>query len=101
MGNNLIPVTSTIALKDPPFRPLKRGCYAEFWYTIWTDSALRPTALKVALVVGSLLFAMNHGSAVLRGEMICERWLIGLITYLSALYGQYPWTALNAIATQN
>jgi len=38
-----------------------------FWYTTWTDPALRPT-LKVALVVGSLLFAINHGSAVLRGK---------------------------------
>jgi len=35
----------------------------------------------VALVVGSLLFAINHGSAVLRGEMTRERWL-RLFTYL-------------------
>lgn len=54
----------------------------KFCYTIWTDSALRPTALKMALVVGSLLFAMNHGGAVLRGEMTRERWLMGLFSYL-------------------
>ncbi|MDV2997505.1 MAG: hypothetical protein N4J56_007210 [Chroococcidiopsis sp. SAG 2025] len=54
----------------------------KFCYTIWTDSALRPDALKVALVVGSLLFAINHGGAVLRGEMTRERWLMGLFTYL-------------------
>jgi hypothetical protein len=73
----------------------------KFWYTIWTDSALRPTALKVALVVGSLLFAMNHGSAVLHGEMTRERWLDGANHLLGALYGQYSWTVLNLIATQN
>jgi len=48
----------------------------------------------VALVVGSLLFAINHGSAVLR-EMTRERWLMGLVPY-----GQYSWTVLNPIATQ-
>ncbi|MBD2309594.1 nitrate/nitrite transporter NrtS [Chroococcidiopsis sp. FACHB-1243] len=54
----------------------------KFCYTVWTDSALRPNDLKVALVVGSLLFAINHGGAVLRGEMTRERWLMGLFTYL-------------------
>lgn len=54
----------------------------KFCYTTWTDPALRPTALKVALVVESLLFAINHGSAVLRGQITHERWLMGLFTYL-------------------
>ncbi len=65
----------------------------KFCYTTWTDPALQPTALKVALVVGSLLFAINHGSVVLRGEMTRERWLMGLFTYLVpytvSIHGQY------------
>jgi hypothetical protein len=65
----------------------------KFFYTAWTDPVLRPTALKVALIVGSLLFTINHGSAVIRGEMTRERWLMGLITYLVpytvSMHGQY------------
>ena len=46
------------------------------------DPTLMPTALKVSAVVGSLLFAINHGEAVARGQMTCNRWLSGLLTYL-------------------
>ncbi|MCC5670833.1 nitrate/nitrite transporter NrtS [Nostoc sp. CHAB 5784] len=53
----------------------------KFCYTIGTDPALRPTALKVALVIESLLFAINHGSAVLRREITHEGWLMGLLGY--------------------
>ena len=65
----------------------------KLFYIAWTNPVLRPTALKVALVVGSLLFAINHGSAVLRGEMTPERWLMGLFTYLVpytvSIHGQH------------
>ncbi|WP_446877957.1 nitrate/nitrite transporter NrtS [Phormidesmis sp. 146-33] len=85
-----------VRLEDAMLKTLK------FWYTVWTDSALRPTALKVALVVGSLLFAMNHGSAVLREEMTCERWLMGLITYLVpytvSIHGQYSTRSRHRIS---
>ncbi len=46
------------------------------------DPKLAPTAVRVALVVGSLLFTINHGSALAKGEMTRTRWLSGLITYL-------------------
>lgn len=46
------------------------------------DPTLAPTALRVALVVGSLLFSINHGAAVAKGEMNRMRWLSGLITYV-------------------
>jgi len=75
-----------------------------FCCTIWTDPALRPTALKVALVVGSLLFAINHGSAVLR-EMTRERWLMGLFTYLVpytvSIHGQYQPDTELALPAEN
>ncbi|NEQ38262.1 MAG: hypothetical protein F6K40_19140 [Okeania sp. SIO3I5] len=41
-----------------------------------------PTALKVAVVVGSILFIINHGSALVKGKMNLERWSSGLLTYL-------------------
>ncbi|GAB4531841.1 MAG: hypothetical protein Tsb0014_15750 [Pleurocapsa sp.] len=54
---------------------------------------LAPTALKVSLVVGSVLFTINHGAALLRGEMTRDRWLSGLFTYLIPysvnIHGQY------------
>ena len=46
------------------------------------DRKLAPSAVKVALVVGSVLFTINHGSALAKGEMTKNRWLAGLITYL-------------------
>ncbi|NEO39540.1 MAG: hypothetical protein F6J90_25680 [Moorea sp. SIOASIH] len=52
-----------------------------------------PTALKVALVVGSVLFVINHGSALLQGQMNRERWISGgltyMIPYLVNIHGQY------------
>lgn len=46
------------------------------------DPKLAPSAVKVALIVGSVLFTINHGSALLKGEMTRARWFSGLITYL-------------------
>jgi hypothetical protein len=48
----------------------------------WINPIFRPTALKVSLIVGSVLFAINHGAAVIEGEMSIERWLGAAITYL-------------------
>lgn len=42
----------------------------------------RVTAIRVALFVGTLLFSINHGSALLDGDMSRDRWLSGLLTYL-------------------
>ncbi len=39
------------------------------------------TAVRVALVVGSLLFVINHGAAVASGRMSRDRWLAVLLTY--------------------
>lgn len=46
------------------------------------DPKLAPSAAKVALVVGSVLFTINHGSALVKGEMTKARWMSGLITYI-------------------
>lgn len=46
------------------------------------DRNLMPTAFKVAIAVGSLLFVINHGAACLQGEMTRSRWMAGALTYL-------------------
>ncbi|MBD2346031.1 nitrate/nitrite transporter NrtS [Anabaena subtropica FACHB-260] len=52
-----------------------------------------PTALKVAVVVGSILFAINHGSALLTGNMGRDRWISAILTYVVPyfvnIHGQY------------
>ena len=42
----------------------------------------RITALRVALFVGTLLFTINHGRAVMNNEMSGDRWVSGLMTYM-------------------
>lgn len=52
-----------------------------------------PTGLKTAIFVGTLLFAINHGSALWHREMTRDRWLAVLLTYLMPylvnVHGQY------------
>jgi hypothetical protein len=57
------------------------------------DKKMMPTALKVSLVVGSLLFCINHGAAVVKGQMNHERCISAALTYLVPyfvnIHGQY------------
>ena len=59
------------------------------------DQEFMPTGLKTVLVVGSLLFLINHGAAFWRGEMNLERWASALLSYLMpylvSVYGQYAY----------
>lgn len=59
------------------------------------DPDFVPTGLKTALFVGSLLFLINHGPALLRREMTHERWVSTVVTYtmpyLVNVYGQYSY----------
>lgn len=68
-------------------KPLKDYCAA------LVDENLMPTALKVAAMVGSLLFLINHDTAVVQGKMTRDRWISGLLTYLVPygvnIHGQY------------
>lgn len=43
---------------------------------------LAPCAIRVALIVGTLLFAINHGSALMRGKMTRDRWASAVLTYI-------------------
>jgi hypothetical protein len=55
-----------------------------------------PTGVKVAIVVGTLLFVINHGNALVSGRMSRDRWVSALLTYLVPyvvnVHGQYTST---------
>lgn len=57
------------------------------------NPSLAPTAIRVALVIGTLLFAINHGAALLKGQMNTDRWLSAGLTYIVPycvnIHGQY------------
>ncbi len=57
------------------------------------DRHFMPAALRVALVVGTLLFAINHGGAAVRGQMTSGRWgsagLTYVVPYLVSVHGQF------------
>lgn len=59
----------------------------------WSGPKFRPTALRVALVVGSVLFIMNHGNAAINGKMSRDRWMAAFLTYLVpytvSIHGQF------------
>ncbi|MCT7972186.1 nitrate/nitrite transporter NrtS [Laspinema olomoucense] len=52
-----------------------------------------PTALKVALFVGTILFLINHGKAFFNGQMDPDRWIsAGLsycVPYMVNIHGQF------------
>lgn len=63
------------------------------YFSSLIDRDLVPGAAKVALVVGTLLFSINHGPALVNGKMTPNRWLAGLLTYAVPysvnIHGQY------------
>jgi len=52
----------------------------------------RKTAFRVALIIGTVLFSINHGSAMLANEMSRDRWLAAIFTYcvpfMVSIHGQ-------------
>lgn len=63
------------------------------YFASLVNPKLAPTALKVAVIIGSILFAINHGSAVLQGKMTRDRWISGgltyIVPYLVNIHGQF------------
>lgn len=53
----------------------------------------RVTAIRVALVVGTALFFINHGTALANKKMNRNRWISGFLTYgvpyLVSIHGQH------------
>lgn len=54
-------------------------------------------AVRVAVVVGTVLFVINHGTAVRSGTMTRTRWISAALTYLVpygvSIHGQYMGSA--------
>ena len=46
------------------------------------NPAFMGTGIRVAVVVGSILLAINHGNALINGKMTHNRWMAALLTYL-------------------
>ncbi|MBV5262113.1 hypothetical protein FLX56_27350 [Synechococcus moorigangaii CMS01] len=46
------------------------------------DRTIHITAIRVALIVGTLLFSINHGSALVGGTMTRTRWISAGLTYV-------------------
>ncbi|MBO9997987.1 MAG: nitrate/nitrite transporter NrtS [Cyanobacteria bacterium SID2] len=57
------------------------------------DRDFRPTAICVALIVETILFSINHGTALVKRKMTVDRWISGVLTYLVPyavnIHGQY------------
>ena len=57
------------------------------------DPKLVPTALKVALIVGTVLLLINHGHALLQGQMTRDRWVSAhlsyFVPYVVNIHGQF------------
>ncbi|ABA24396.1 conserved hypothetical protein [Trichormus variabilis ATCC 29413] len=71
----------------------KKISFLKGYFASLIEPKFVPTALKVAVVVGSILFIINHGSALLQGNMGRDRWISAGITYLVPyfvnIHGQY------------
>lgn len=52
-----------------------------YWQSL-RDPHYAPTALRVALVIGTLLFTINHGVALWQGQMTRQRWFSAALTYV-------------------
>jgi hypothetical protein len=64
----------------------------DFWSSLF-DRKFFPTALRVALVVGTILLMINHGHALLTGQMTGEHWISAVLTYcvpyIVNIHGQF------------
>jgi hypothetical protein len=63
--------------------------FLEFMQPLMTPK-FAPTALQVALMIGTLLLAINHGAALVQGKMTRSRWASDLV---SSLWCEYSRTA--------
>lgn len=67
--------------------------FVKGYFASLVEPKLVKTAVKVALIVGSILFMINHGSALWQGKMSRERWISAAISYLVPycvnIHGQY------------
>ncbi len=69
---------------------------AGHWLAVACQPEIMLRSAKVALVVGTLLAAINHGDAILAGELGMERALKIGLTYLVP-YAVASWSAVQTV----
>jgi hypothetical protein len=52
------------------------------WFALATDPVTMKRSIKVALLVGTILAAINHGDAILAGDLDLTRLLKICLTYV-------------------
>ncbi len=52
------------------------------WLAVAWEASVRKRALKVALIVGSILAVVNHGDVVLSGQATTTVWIKIVLTFL-------------------
>lgn len=52
------------------------------WLTVALEASVRKRALKVALLVGSILAAINHGDALITGNATATVWVKIVLTFV-------------------
>ena len=52
------------------------------WLAIAFEASVRKRALKVAMLVGSILAVINHGDAVISGNATAATWVRIILTFL-------------------
>jgi len=53
----------------------------KYWKGLFTWELAIP-AVKVALIVGSILFIINHTGALFTGTMTTQRWFSAFLSYI-------------------
>ena len=63
------------------------------YFSALKNPTLAVNSVRVALVVGSILFVINHGGAAMENRMSRARWISALLTYCVpygvSIHGQY------------
>jgi len=52
------------------------------WLAVAMEASVRKRALRVALIVGSILAVVNHGDVVLTGQATTTVWIKIVLTFL-------------------
>ncbi len=70
--------------------------HQERWITVATSRSVVRRATLVALIVGSMLVAINHGDAILRGDLNVAR-LLRIVLTVAVPYCVSTYSSVSAL----
>ena len=79
-------------------RPLSAPIGAKSWLGLATTRSVVRRATGVAIVVGTILVIINHGDAIVRGDLTIGRWLRIVLTVIVP-YCVSTYSSVSAIRT--